>query len=123
MSRSPARPPGPHVPVGSWRRPLRPSALDYRCLGNIREPFGNSSERLRTCFAPAGTLRFRYLRNASGFLGGQMRTTLVLALFAGLLAQAQTTTTLLGTVTDKTGGVVPGAEVTATNTGTNQTRT
>ena len=52
-----------------------------------------------------------------------MRNTFVVALFAGLLAHAQTTTTLLGTVTDKTGGVVPGAEVTATNTGTNQTRT
>lgn len=36
---------------------------------------------------------------------------------------AQTTTTLFGNVTDKTGAVVPGATVTATNTGTNQART
>jgi hypothetical protein len=36
---------------------------------------------------------------------------------------AQTTTTLFGNVTDKTGAVVPGAAVTATNTGTNQART
>jgi len=36
---------------------------------------------------------------------------------------AQTTTTLYGTVTDKSGAVVPGAKVTATNTGTNQART
>ena len=52
-----------------------------------------------------------------------MRTTLVLALFAGVLAHAQTTTTLLGTVTDKTGGVVPNAEINAVNVGTNQART
>ena len=51
-----------------------------------------------------------------------MRTTLVLLLFAALAA-AQTTTTLLGTVTDKTGAVVPGAQVVATNTGTNLART
>ena len=36
---------------------------------------------------------------------------------------AQTTTTLLGTVTDKSGAVVPNADVTATNTGTNLART
>jgi hypothetical protein len=52
-----------------------------------------------------------------------MRTTFVLALFAGVLAHAQTTTTLLGTVTDKSGGVVPGAQVSAINTGTNLVRT
>src|SRR5271166_2340330 len=34
---------------------------------------------------------------------------------------AQTTTTLFGNVTDKTGAVIPSATVTATNTGTNQT--
>jgi hypothetical protein len=51
-----------------------------------------------------------------------MRTTLVLFLLAAS-AFAQTTTTLLGTVTDKTGAVIPGAQVTATNTGTNFTRT
>jgi hypothetical protein len=51
-----------------------------------------------------------------------MRTTLVLLLLAAAAA-AQTTTTLLGTVTDKTGAVVPGAQVVATNTGTNLTRT
>jgi hypothetical protein len=51
-----------------------------------------------------------------------MRTTLVLLLLA-VAAAAQTTTTLLGTVTDKTGAVVPGAQVVATNTGTNLTRT
>jgi hypothetical protein len=36
---------------------------------------------------------------------------------------AQTTTTLYGTVTDKSGASVPGAQVTATNVGTNQSRT
>ena len=51
-----------------------------------------------------------------------MRTTLVLLLVA-FTAAAQTTTTLFGTVTDKTGAVVPGAQVVATNTGTNFTRT
>ena len=35
---------------------------------------------------------------------------------------AQTTTTLYGTVSDKTGAIVPGAQVTATNTGTNLAR-
>lgn len=51
-----------------------------------------------------------------------MRTTLVLFLLASMAA-AQTTTTLFGTVTDKTGAVIPGAQVTATNTATNFTRT
>jgi hypothetical protein len=51
-----------------------------------------------------------------------MRTTVVLLLLAAAAA-AQTTTTLMGTVTDKTGAVVPGAQVVATNTGTNLTRT
>src|SRR5579872_171467 len=36
---------------------------------------------------------------------------------------AQTTTTLYGSVTDKSAAVVPGAKVTATNIGTNQSRT
>jgi len=39
------------------------------------------------------------------------------------LLNAQTTTTLYGTVMDKSGAVVPGAQVTATNVGTNQSRT
>src|SRR5215471_2761313 len=52
-----------------------------------------------------------------------MRTALVLSLCAASLAYSQTTTTLLGTVTDKTGATVPGAQVIATNTGTNFTRT
>lgn len=39
------------------------------------------------------------------------------------LLNAQTTTTLLGTVTDKSGAVVPNADVTATNTGANLSRT
>src|SRR5579863_3592137 len=36
---------------------------------------------------------------------------------------AQTTTTLYGTVTDRSGAVVPNAQVTARNVGTNLTRT
>jgi len=52
-----------------------------------------------------------------------MRTTLVLCLLMASCAFAQTTTTTLyGTVTDKTGAGVPGATVVATQTGTNQTR-
>ena len=44
-------------------------------------------------------------------------------LLAGALRlHAQTTTTLYGTVTDKSGASVPGAQVTATNVGTNQSR-
>ena len=35
---------------------------------------------------------------------------------------AQTTTTLYGTVTDRSGAIVPGAQVTAKNLGTNLTR-
>ncbi|HKE22476.1 MAG TPA: MgtC/SapB family protein [Bryobacteraceae bacterium] len=52
-----------------------------------------------------------------------MRTALVLALLAGALAHAQTTTTLFGTITDKSGAAVPTARFTAVNTGTNQTWT
>jgi hypothetical protein len=52
-----------------------------------------------------------------------MRTTLALCALFAHLAFAQTTTTLFGTVTDKTGAIIPGAQVTATNTGTNQART
>ena len=56
-----------------------------------------------------------------------MRTRFVLAttlvLFAVSNLAAQTTTTLYGTVTDKTGAVIPNAQVTAVNTGTNLTRT
>ena len=51
-----------------------------------------------------------------------MRTIIAIFLFAGALA-AQTTTTLLGTVTDKTNAVLPGATVTAINSGTNFSRT
>lgn len=46
----------------------------------------------------------------------------VLALFAAPLC-AQTTTSLRGTVTDQSGGVVGGAKVTLTNTGTAKSRT
>jgi hypothetical protein len=42
---------------------------------------------------------------------------------AASLLNAQTTTTLYGTVTDKSGAIVPGAQVVATNVGTNQQRT
>ena len=52
-----------------------------------------------------------------------MRTAFVLFLFAVTLATAQTTTTLFGTVTDRTSAVLPGVQVTATNVGTNLTRT
>jgi hypothetical protein len=52
-----------------------------------------------------------------------MRTTFVLCLLAAPLVYAQTTTTVYGTVSDKSGAVVPGAQVTATNTGTNLART
>ena len=52
-----------------------------------------------------------------------MRTTFVLCLLAASLVYAQTTTTVYGTVSDKSGAVVPGAQVTATNTGTNLART
>jgi hypothetical protein len=53
-----------------------------------------------------------------------MRTKFVLTfcLAAASWLQAQTTTTLLGTVRDKSGAVVPEADVTATNTGTNLVR-
>ena len=53
-----------------------------------------------------------------------MRTKLALALLAAPFLSAQTTTTtLFGTVTDKTGGVIPSAQVTATHLGTNLART
>ena len=47
----------------------------------------------------------------------------LLSLCSVPLLNAQTTTTLYGTVSDKSGAVVPGAQVTATNVGTNQSRT
>lgn len=47
----------------------------------------------------------------------------LLAVWAAPLMDAQTTTTLYGTVTDKSGAIVPGAQVTATHVGTNQART
>jgi hypothetical protein len=46
-----------------------------------------------------------------------------LFLVSASLVSAQTTTTLYGTVTDKSGAIVPGAQVTATNVETNQSRT
>jgi hypothetical protein len=52
-----------------------------------------------------------------------MRTTLVLCLLLAPLAHAQTTTTLFGTVSDKTSAVLPGVDVTAVNIGTNFSRT
>jgi hypothetical protein len=53
-----------------------------------------------------------------------MRTRFVLsALLACWYLGAQTTTTLYGTVTDKTGAVIPNAQVTAVNAGTNLSRT
>lgn len=51
-----------------------------------------------------------------------MRTTTVLLLLSASLLHAQTTTTLFGTVSDKSGGVVASAQVVATNTGTNLVR-
>lgn len=50
-------------------------------------------------------------------LGGLM------CLCSASLVRAQTTTTLYGTVTDNSGAVVPGAQVTAANIGTNLTHT
>jgi hypothetical protein len=47
----------------------------------------------------------------------------LLSLWSVPLVKAQTSTTLYGTVSDKSGAVVPGAQVTATNVGTNQSRT
>jgi hypothetical protein len=52
-----------------------------------------------------------------------LKTAFVFCLLAAPLAYAQTTSTLFGTVTDKTGAVVAGAQVVASNTGTNQQRT
>jgi hypothetical protein len=49
-------------------------------------------------------------------------TLLLVFAFAGLNAQ-QTTGTISGVVSDETGGVLPGVEVTARNTGTEATRT
>lgn len=49
-------------------------------------------------------------------------TLLVMALFSSPAWPQATTGTILGTVTDSTGAVVPQAEVTATNTATNFTR-
>lgn len=46
----------------------------------------------------------------------------VLVLTASLLLAQSTTVTIQGTVTDETGAVVPGAQVTAVNTATNYTR-
>src|SRR5579864_4170544 len=47
----------------------------------------------------------------------------LLCLITAPFLAAQTTTTLYGTVTDRSGAVVPGAQATAKNVGTNLTRT
>ena len=47
----------------------------------------------------------------------------LLCLLTAPFLSAQTTTTLYGTVTDRSGAVVPNAQVTAQNLGTNLTRT
>ena len=52
-----------------------------------------------------------------------MRTPFVLCLLVAPLLQAQTTTTLIGAVTDKSGASVPSAAVVAIHTATNQSRT
>ncbi|HUI56791.1 MAG TPA: carboxypeptidase regulatory-like domain-containing protein [Bryobacteraceae bacterium] len=52
-----------------------------------------------------------------------MRTSFVLMLLAAPFLRAQTTTTMFGTVTDKSGAVVPAAQVTATQLATNLSRT
>src|SRR5215813_6303733 len=59
-----------------------------------------------------------------------MRTKLALScivaiagLFIAPSLRAQTTTTLFGTITDRSGAVFPNAQVTATNVRTNQSRT
>src|SRR5215467_10342306 len=51
---------------------------------------------------------------------GLARVTLLLVAISGF---AQTTGTITGTVTDTSGAVLPGVEITITNTGTDQTRT
>jgi len=55
--------------------------------------------------------------------GQWVRVALLVILLAPAAPAQSTTTTLYGTVTDKTGAVVANAEVTATNTGTNLART
>jgi len=63
-------------------------------------------------------LEVKMKRKVAGFwLGGLM------GLCSVFLVNAQTTTTLYGTVSDKSGAVIPGAQVTATNIGTNLART
>jgi hypothetical protein len=47
---------------------------------------------------------------------------LSISLFTAPSLRAQTTTTLYGTISDRSGAVIPGAQVTATNVGTNQAR-
>src|SRR5262245_32933230 len=47
---------------------------------------------------------------------------LSISLCAGPTLWAQTTTTLYGTINDRSGGAIPGAQVTATNVQTNQAR-
>jgi len=52
-----------------------------------------------------------------------MRTTFVAMLLAAPFLSAQTTTTMFGTVTDRSGAVVPAAQVTVTQVATNLSRT
>ena len=47
----------------------------------------------------------------------------VLSLLSAPFLSAQTSTTMYGTVTDRSGAVVPDAQITAKNLGTNLTRT
>ena len=75
-----------------------------------------------------GDPKVRYLgRIRKGDQTTMMRlcTAVVLSVLVGVSAYAQiaTTTSLVGTVTDSTGKVVPGAAVTAVNTGTRDTYT
>src|SRR5215472_8233720 len=61
------------------------------------------------------------MRNTlKGSFVGLARVTLLLVAISGF---AQTTGTITGTVTDTSGAVLPGVEITITNTGTDQTRT
>jgi hypothetical protein len=56
-------------------------------------------------------------------LAGRVLLLALLALAAHGTAWAQATGSLVGTVTDTTGAIVPGAKVTATNLGTNESKT
>src|SRR5277367_50768 len=62
----------------------------------------------------------RYLNNASKILAGLMCALLVCVFVA---RSQQNTADILGTVTDTSGAIIPGASVTLTNTGTNISQT